>query len=365
MMNHKCTCGKELKEYNGFSIYDNIKYRYIDLCSKCFMEQINTKDIYYCEYHRRFEIHDKREAYIREKRGYVCQSAYDMLKDDYDYSICEECGILFNNDARTNLCNDCSDNNIVRIAERVECYHNSKKYKPVFYGNPINGIYFGMEIESEYKNPVSEDNLIASYPQRMREICDFERDGSLCNGFETITSPLSYEFIKNNDIIQEITSELKEDMKISSRCGLHIHVTKTDKVIEKLPYLIMFFENNKQDIKRLAQRNYGHYCETYVGREEKINLEEANLIIDLRKVAERYRTINLMNENTIEFRVFKGTLSPKRIISYIQFILTLLEMDINEDTNFQDLVNNVTSDFTELLSTLGRLRFKKNIIVEA
>ena len=47
--------------------------------------------------------------------------------------------------------------------------------------------------------------------------------------------------------------------------------------------------------------------------------------------------INLTNKDTIEFRGFKGTLDADRIYKYIEFILALLETDINENTTFTDL----------------------------
>ena len=160
----------------------------------------------------------------------------------------------------------------------------------IFHGNPANGIYFGLEIESEYARfPHSHITDIASLDTR--RLCFFERDSSLDDGFETITHPMSYEFMRNNNIIEKIISDLKKHMITTDTCGLHIHVTKTKEVINKLPQIIMFLENNKEDVIDFCGR-ISNYAEFYTCNDVKINPYIANEIVFGAKSFGRRRMIN-------------------------------------------------------------------------
>lgn len=331
----KCKCGKEVFT----EIYIAGEDLSSPVCIDCLEQLIKDNKVYWCIYHKRYELYEEGKpvhiAKIKDNRGLIC----DCIS--YQFTRCCECGDLaYEEDIYAEICRDCMKEKDCENTN-IGGYHNQHDFPKKLYGNPSNGIFFGLEIESEYSldPPLFKDkkpSIEEIFSESTRMLCCFERDGSLENGFETITNPLSYEFMKNNGIIEQITSELKKTMHISNRCGLHIHITKTDEVVKKLPQIIMFLENNKKDVINFCGRETP-YAEFYTYRDKKIDTRIANEIIFSSESFGRRRMINLTNKDTIEFRGFKGTLDADRIYKYIEFILTLLETDINENTTFKDL----------------------------
>ena len=332
-MIEKCKCGKEVftEIYIAGEDYSS------PVCIDCLEQLIKDNKVYWCIYHKRYELYEEGKpthiAKIKNSRGLIC----DCIS--YQFRICHECGDLaYEEDIYAGICRDCIKEKDCENTN-IGGYHNQHDFPKKLYGNPSNGIFFGLEIESEYSLDSSQDKIPSieeMFSESTRTLCCFERDGSLENGFETITNPLSYEFMKNNKIIEQITSELKKTMYTSNRCGLHIHVTKTNEVIKKLPQIILFLENNKKDVIDFCGRETP-YAEFYTYKDKKIDTRIANEIIFNSESFGRRRMINLTNKDTIEFRGFKGTLEADRIYKCIEFILTLLETDINENTTFTDL----------------------------
>ncbi len=334
-MTEKCKCGKEVftKIYIAGEDYSS------PVCIDCLEQLIKDNKIYWCIYHKRYELYEEGKpthiAKIKNSRGLIC----DCIS--YQFRICHECGDLtYEEDIYAEMCRDCMKEKDCENTN-IGGYHNQHDFPKKLYGNPSNGIFFGLEIESEYSldSPLFQDKVPSIeeiFSESTRTLCCFERDGSLENGFETITNPLSYEFMKNNGIIEQITSELKKAMHTSDRCGLHIHITKTNEVIKKLPQIILFLENNKKDVIDFCGRETP-YAEFYTYKDKKIDTRIANEIIFNSESFGRRRMINLTNKDTIEFRGFRGTLDADRIYKYIEFILALLETDINENTTFKDL----------------------------
>ncbi len=333
-MSKKCDCcGKE-----QFTIVKGTGSRRglsSSVCIDCLEELIKMNKVYWCIYHNRYEYYEKdspiHKTKINNRSGWICDSA---AKGNM-FHKCKECGDLtYKKDLYQGFCKKCASQ--YEIESRVVCsYHNSHSLPNKFHGNPSNGIYFGLEIESEYKN-FDHPSIVDMTSLETRRICYFERDGSLDDGFETITHPLSYEFMRNNHIVEKITSDLKQYMVATSNCGLHIHVSKTDEVAKKLPQIIMFLENNKEDVINFCGRK-SEYANFYTYENKKINSHIANEIIFNSDSFGRRRMINLTNKDTIEFRGFAGTLEAKKIYKYINFIITLLETNIDENTTFNDL----------------------------
>jgi hypothetical protein len=62
----------------------------------------------------------------------------------------------------------------------------------------------------------------------------------------------------------------------------------------------------------------------------------------------RYDALNCANKNTVEFRMFKGTVCPERIMSYLEFVeavVRFVQQSSNESTGFEDFVRWLNSSF--------------------
>jgi hypothetical protein len=202
--------------------------------------------------------------------------------------------------------------------------------------------YFGVELETEVKDP-SEKNVQA----KLREIDDLmgdavimKRDGSLQNGIEIVTRP----YLKEKQyIIWEKFLTKRPNGLISwnsDRCGMHVHVSRdvlTEGIIAKAVCFI-----NSQANKKFVYVMSGRKDNSYTKYKAK-DPETAAL------TSERHEAINLCNQETIEFRMFKGTLKKESVYKNIEFVDALLDFCSQEDVTL-----------SQAISRAGFMRFVKH-----
>jgi len=145
----------------------------------------------------------------------------------------------------------------------------------------------------------------------------FEHDGSLTNGFEMISQPMSlpalreaFGFLRSSELLSGVRSHR------TTTCGLHVHVGRSGLSNVTIARAVTFVNDPQNDafITALARRYNTTYCKV----EEK-DIEVAHLAGD------RYEAINLTGRATIEFRIFRGSLKYEAVIAAIEFCHALLE----------------------------------------
>ena len=78
----------------------------------------------------------------------------------------------------------------------------------------------------------------------------------------------------------------------------------------------------------------------------------------------RYSAVNLCNYNTIEFRLFRGTLKYNTLIATLQFVNTICDVAISmsqselEDLSWSELVKRI--EYPELIQYLKERRLYVN-----
>jgi hypothetical protein len=184
-------------------------------------------------------------------------------------------------------------------------------------------LFMGIELEIE-----NEKNSISN--GAMSEILDdshlyFKTDGSLSDGFEIVTHPLTFEWIKEN---KSNFSQMLESIKSngfrsydSTTCGMHIHLSKKNFGAWHLYRFLKFFQENKEFIVSISQRKIDNL-------KKWANLEDENndsLIYKAKKKDgySRYVAVNLCNSQTIELRIFRGTLNENSFFKNIEFAHSL------------------------------------------
>lgn len=214
--------------------------------------------------------------------------------------------------------------------------HNySYKPEPIFYGE--GPLYLGVELEVD---EAGKDNVNAAHTLRgfnQENVYGYVKsDGSLNDGFELVTHPCTVETHLQQVPWRE-TLEALRGMGYRSHapgtCGLHVHVSRKalgkdvyeqEETIAKLLYI---FERFWQEILRFSRRTesqINHWAARYgyKDRGEEI-LKEAK-----HGANGRYACINLTNTDTIEFRVFRGTLKYNTVIATLQFVVNLCRVAI-------------------------------------
>ncbi len=130
---------------------------------------------------------------------------------------------------------------------------------------------------------------------------------------EIVTSPLTYDEHKNIKY-KNILQEIKKISRSSERynCGIHLHVNKnffgSERKINNLrKKMIDFFDENSTKLKKFSGRKDFYYCRFPND-------------FDFTLGSSKYRCINFNHTETIEFRIFVGTLDHKKIQKSIDFV---------------------------------------------
>lgn len=217
----------------------------------------------------------------------------------------------------------------------------------------------GAEIETECPKD-TEPKYVAfevnGILNKDNQLCKMERDGSLYNGFETITQPGTpnwyYEtadkFKKFFELLQQSGCSWYNEYG-NDTCGLHIHVNRS--FFNDYDYenrLVYLFQRLKQKIRIFSQRNNFDYCHIVSDTatwDNIYNLKRNNMY-------GHGTAVNCANRNTIEFRIFRGTTSYEMFMACIEFVRNFCtyvrdNTDINtiERATFEDVINYCDNKF--------------------
>lgn len=240
----------------------------------------------------------------------------------------------------------------------IGSYHSSKNHQRVIVDewSKLKHRWFGVELEVEMKNheysreeKAKHLNEMINGGERGNKVF-FENDGSLSNGFEIITQPMSlpahhdmWQWLRDRDAVRGLLSHN------TRTCGLHVHVNKDNLAQIQIAKIVTFINDPKNEsmIRAIARR----YAEGYCKIKEK-SISNAHLSTD------RYEAVNITGRNTIEFRIFKGSLKYESVIAAIEFCNALSDfcnLTVTNDPasltsdNFIDYINDAGAAETTIL----------------
>ncbi len=299
---------------------DEDNHHYFDgtsMCRECHDERVTT-----CE-------HCGQEVWTDDNSGcsrlFLCQDCYDN-----HYNSCESCGRTIHYDDCHYLEDDDSDAYCRECyEERHESYIESYNYRPDpdFYGQGDR--YLGVELEIDNGN--HRDNTAKELHQlanKNNELIYIKHDGSLDNGMEIVTHPMTLSYHKNEmpwaDVV-EICRKAGFRSHMASTCGLHVHVSKKglgadfgeqEATIARVLFLIEAFWNEFLNFSRRTPSQLERWAARY-GRKDS-----PQEVLDHAKGDNigRYTCVNLKNYATIEFRIFRGTLKLNTLIATLEMV---------------------------------------------
>lgn len=268
----------------------------------------------------------------------LCEPCYER-----SYVTCTRCGaLLYKDDARYDsddpdnedpLCSSCYER-----LERTRVIQNyGYKPKPIFHGEDSR--YFGVELEIDGGGE-DNDNArdLIRLANRSGGLIYCKHDGSLNDGFEIVTHPMSLEFHERAMPWAEIMGEaisMGYTSHQAGTCGLHVHVNRNafgstealqDACIARILY---FFEKNWEELLKFSRRTQ-YQLDQWAARYGY--KEHPKDILDHAKKgggSGRYSCVNLQNCNTIEFRMFRGTLKYNTLIATLQLVNRVCEVALN------------------------------------
>lgn len=335
--------------------------------------------------------------------GIVCSECYE-----HHTTTCDRCGSTIwiddgYGDECTTLCHHCYDNHYTRCSccdamlheddayhldgydYCSECYHDEVdrnrsihdygyKPEPIFYGD--SNRFFGVELEIDGagKDGDNADELLA-IANRDNEHIYIKGDGSLDDGLEIVTHPMSLDYHKQFqwDEIMKKAINLGYRSHQTSTCGLHIHVNRDcfgdsreeqDEIIARILYFIEHHWNELLRFSRRTEYSMNRWAARYGfeknGRDILEKAKKGNL--------GRYAAVNLMNYMTIEFRLFRGTLKYNTLIAALELVNAICDLAIKlsdegiANMSWSEFVSNITEP--ELIAYLKERRLYINEITD-
>lgn len=199
--------------------------------------------------------------------------------------------------------------------------------------------YFGVELEVDEggeSNSSAEALLQIVNAGEERAYC--KHDGSLEDGFEIVTHPMTLAYHLEAMPWEALLHRASEMGYLSHKaltCGFHIHVNRDtfgeteaqqDACIARILY---FFEKHWDELLKFSRRT-PHQLEQWASR---YGYKDRPMeILDHAKKGGgggRYSSVNLQNRDTIEFRIFRGTLKYNTLAATLQLVNRLCDVAVS------------------------------------
>lgn len=200
---------------------------------------------------------------------------------------------------------------------RPEPLFNKMQYEKLFVNN---NLYLGLELEVQHPEyNTDKAKILDTFLKEEKENNYFylKRDGSVKGGFEIVSHPFTLAYAHKELKICKMIEFLKSKgftSEETGKCGLHIHVSRDFFEDLDITKLRLFFLKNKDKLYKFSNRKGvgDNFC-LYEDLKPKD-------IINGYEQSGRYWALNLnSSRDTIEFRLFRGTLSYNRILAILQF----------------------------------------------
>lgn len=266
-----------------------------------------------------------------------------------------------------------SANVCVEIGEYPSKYVNKPKYihrynyTPKFIKGKIecddDELYMGFELEVDdggvnYNTAKTITDMLGD------DVAYIVEDGSLDEGFEIVSHPQTLAKHKSNNY-EEVLKFLKiQGYKDAVSCGLHIHInrdffgnaTQSDFAVIKMINLINKFWVFNEEI---ARRGSVHYS-------QKINIKAEDSIfapyIKAKDIG-KYSCVNLEHKETIELRLFRGTLNYTYLMSTLEYVRNLaylcksLSIEDLDTIEFKDIINIKPLDYLDRYCEVRKIQY--------
>ncbi len=347
-------CGNEIEEGEELTYIEEYD-RYV--CSDC-LEYYHE-----CDDCGRLVHEDDLHSVDNGNRS-VCDSCLD------DYQYCGDCGeyyyrddMYYDEDSDEYYCEDCWENNGNHLIcgyhqydRDFEFYKGQDEIEPPYY--------IGRELEME--NDEIDVDCVRYIKDELNGITS--RDGSLSGrgAMEWVDHPRS---MKNHyeiaDKIEGIFKRLVDSgyrSNDTSTCGLHFHVSRPyqaeidriskemwsysddseefkklqkekneleDKQEDIINRIILILESFKEEFIKFSRRKDTYWCQWLSDVVTCDNGKITSLDFIKKVKGESYghhRALNLENHNTIEFRIFKGTLNFNTYMASLELVNNIVAL---------------------------------------
>lgn len=223
-------------------------------------------------------------------------------------------------------------------------------------------LFMGLEIEVDKGGHDGEKAKVV-YDIIGDNHCHIVHDGSLDDGFEIVTQPCTIEYHKTL-LYEEMFKSLQSmGFKESPTTGLHVHINRNffgsnnSEVDLNIAKILQLVNNHWEYIKIVARRQNSRYAKQFKDSSSFMRLYSSSL------QEGKYCCVNLMHKNTIEFRMFAGTLSYFNLMATLEFIRNLAyvckdtQLEKINDLSFKDIIQYKPTEYLELYCKNRKIQF--------
>lgn len=287
----------------------------------------------------------------------ICMNCCD------DYIVCEECGDIVHLDYAICVndcyyCEDCAPETLISdyhcSRDSIGLIFHEDGYEDFYLSG---GLYLGVELETDDGDAEGTAEYIRNHERLGPDVVTFEHDGSLDDGVEIISQPGTLAWHLNSGLWESVCEAAEyNNMKShdTTTCGLHVHVSRSyfgarEELVIDCLYIIL--DNLWEKFVKFSRRGYeelNHWAgRTSVGaKKDDSGAELERKCGEAKGHYDRYRALNTQNRNTLEFRLFRGTLKVSTIQATLQLVDNLCRlvagMDSREQANtttWGDIIN--------------------------
>lgn len=332
----------------------------------CDEECAESEDYFYCS-HCDDWCHGN--YYTTHNGDRICEDCY------YDcYGTCDHCGDIYHtdelhydDDSDCCYCDDCYEeygegNRIIKG------YHSD--YRPDIEIHKTckdtpSSATFGTEVEAECCGSHDRDSVAKAIDQIVNKYEDlfmFEDDGSLSDqGYETISQPFTMNWFKENkDLFEKMFATMVTMGARShdtSTCGFHVHFGKhffgneLNKCVDRLLFLFEKYKPQLEVFSRRKNFNWCHFPSEMV--DEPVEWSKLDEVKKLNKYRfeGHHSAINLENYDTIEIRIFRGTLNFNTYCATLELVNNIMHYvkdksdEEVEKGKFEDILNFLPTEY--------------------
>ena len=277
-------------------------------------------------------------------RMIVCKQCYNI----HGGFKCQYCKLIYigqDYNQTENCCKYCFQGMKLQGENNKLRFHNYyfKPY-PVFYPKKTeNTLYLGLQLQLGGVQDYNKVNKFAAYNQT--NFFYIKKDSTIPKyGCQVVSYPATKDFhLSNKSKWKKLLSSAKRYCFKSfdiDNCGLHIHVNKDFFNEEEIVKLDCFVNKNKQFFEKISKRT-SQFCR-FLDKPDDLFGKPIN--------ANRHCALNLTSRDTIQFRMFKGTLKYQSVMSYIQFVYYLCNyIKTNNELNIQNFIKYISDNETKYL----------------
>ncbi len=324
-----CACGHEVFERLTKTVTtedDEVLW-----CSKC-----TDRSAFYCGDCGTLYSNRDHESHSTAENGDVCGPCFE------EYSVCDRCNEAYVHgricDDYSWRCDSCASDYEDEISADDEddeddddtCsngldgnYRKNPASLFGFLGETSDRLYMGVELETECDRGTRQ-KCYNHIDAAIGHFTIMKEDGSLHNGLEIVSAPATLEHHRSawDKLLLKLPSGLSSWS--SGRCGIHIHVSRSALTALDIGKLCKFvnFKGNRQLIESVAGRYNAEYCNVTdlersydSGAPTTLSIEEM-----ARRCSSKYNALNTSPSETIEFRLFRGTLNKAALMKNIEFV---------------------------------------------